>query len=85
MENLIAFHGKQSIKDKLLAQLQAHYEADEIIKGIYWENGKGCAVGCTVLRIYQMIYQILMLLLIMLLLILLILLILLLMLYQRTK
>lgn len=28
--------------------MQAHFDADEIIKGIYWENGKGCAVGCTI-------------------------------------
>ena len=43
-----AFHGQQAIKDNVLIQLQAHYEADEIIKGRYWENGKGCAVGCTI-------------------------------------
>jgi hypothetical protein len=48
MEKLIAYHGKQSIKDEILEQLDAHYVADEIIKGIYWENGKGCAVGCTI-------------------------------------
>ncbi|MEO6901566.1 MAG: hypothetical protein ABI241_00600 [Bacteroidia bacterium] len=45
---LLAFHGQQEIKDKYLARLQAHYNADEIIKGKYWEDGKGCAVGCTV-------------------------------------
>lgn len=43
-----AFHGNGKIKDYLLIQLKRHYEADEIAKGIYWENGKGCAVGCTV-------------------------------------
>ncbi len=45
---LKAFHGKKSIKDKYLARVKAHYEADEIIQGRYWENGKGCAVGCTI-------------------------------------
>jgi hypothetical protein len=45
---LIAFHGKKSIKDKYLKRVKAHYDADEIAHGIYWENGKGCAVGCTV-------------------------------------
>lgn len=45
---LIAFHGKQSIKDEYLARVRAHKAADEIIKGVYWEKGKGCAVGCTV-------------------------------------
>jgi hypothetical protein len=45
---MIAFHGIQSIQDQLVAQLEAHYKADEIIKGRYWEDGKGCAVGCCV-------------------------------------
>ena len=45
---LKAFHGKKKIKEKYLARVKAHYEADEIIKGKYWENGKGCAVGCTI-------------------------------------
>jgi hypothetical protein len=43
-----AFHGKQSVKDFYIAQLKAHQAADEIIQGKYWENGKGCAVGCTI-------------------------------------
>src|SRR5690606_8523754 len=37
-----------SIKEKYLNRLHLHYKADEIIKGTYWQNGKGCAVGCTV-------------------------------------
>src|ERR1051325_3106563 len=45
---LLSFHGEQKIKDKYIARLQAHAKADEIIQGTYWENGKGCAVGCTV-------------------------------------
>ena len=45
---LLAFHNKQSVKDKYLKRVKAHYEADQIIHGIYWENGKGCAVGCTI-------------------------------------
>lgn len=45
---LLSFHGKQSIKDKYVKRLELHYKADEIIKGKYWEAGKGCAVGCTV-------------------------------------
>lgn len=44
---LVAFHGSQEIKNKYLSRLKAHYIADEIIQGIGWENGKGCAVGCT--------------------------------------
>ena len=47
MKKLLAFHGKQEIKDKYLARVQVHYDADEIIQGQYWDGGKGCAVGCT--------------------------------------
>ena len=43
-----AFHNDPDLKERVLAQLEAHYDADEIIHGVYWENGKGCAVGCTV-------------------------------------
>jgi hypothetical protein len=34
-------------KDFILSRLEAHRAADEIIQGIGWANGKGCAVGCT--------------------------------------
>jgi len=47
-DHLIAFHGKQSIKNKYVNRVKAHQAADEIIHGKYWEDGKGCAVGCTV-------------------------------------
>ncbi len=43
-----AFHNDESIKAKYLKRLKSHYEADEIIKGAYWEQGKGWAVGCTI-------------------------------------
>jgi hypothetical protein len=46
-KTLLSFHGKKSIKAKYLARVKAHVKADEIIKGTYWQNGKGCAVGCT--------------------------------------
>jgi len=45
---MIAYHGDHAVKDGILAQLQAHHDADEIIKGVYWQRGKGCAVGCTI-------------------------------------
>ena len=44
---MLAYHNDQAIKSKLLADLQAHADADRLVKGQYWENGKGCAVGCT--------------------------------------
>ncbi len=43
-----AFHGDPKVKEKYLARVKAHREADEIVKGQYWDNGKGCAVGCTI-------------------------------------
>ncbi len=45
---LLSFHNDPAIKDKYVARLKAHAKADEFIKGKYWENGKGCAVGCTI-------------------------------------
>ena len=45
---LLAFHNKEEIKEEYLARVGAHQKADEIIKGKYWENGHGCAVGCTI-------------------------------------
>ena len=48
MQTLLSFHGKQEIKDYYVARVQAHYMADEIIQGVYWQEGKGCAVGCTI-------------------------------------
>lgn len=44
---MLAYHNDPTIKAKLLADLQAHADHDRLVKGQYWENGKGCAVGCT--------------------------------------
>ena len=44
---LLSFHGEQSIKDQHLARLQMHADADEIVQGKYWQNGKGCDTGCS--------------------------------------
>jgi len=54
---LIAYHNDQSIKDAILLQLQAHYDADQIVKGRYWEDGRGCAVGCTIYSDNYMDYE----------------------------
>jgi len=43
-----AFLDSVEVKEKYLARVHAHAKADEFIKGIYWEGGKGCAVGCTI-------------------------------------
>ena len=44
---LLAFHSDQNIKAKYLERLRAHVKADELIHGVGWYHGKGCAVGCT--------------------------------------
>lgn len=43
-----AFNGDPEIKQKYIDRVIAHQKADEIINGVYWQNGKGCAVGCTI-------------------------------------
>lgn len=48
MTKLLAFHNDPAVKAHYLARVTAHEEADEIIRGTYWERGKGCAVGCTI-------------------------------------
>jgi hypothetical protein len=32
---------------QLRRRIKGHYDADEIVKGTYWENGKGCSIGCS--------------------------------------
>lgn len=45
---MLAYHSDPKIKSRYLKRVRAHAKADEIIKGQYWENGRGCAVGCTI-------------------------------------
>ncbi len=45
---LLAFHNDAKIKAKYLGRVKAHTKADEVVQGQYWQNGKGCAVGCTI-------------------------------------
>ena len=45
---MLAFTRTIMTKASVLRQLRVHAKADEIVKGYYWENGKGCAVGCTI-------------------------------------
>jgi len=48
MAKLLAYHNDKKIRTKYLSRVKLHYKMDEIISGTYWENGKGCAVGCTI-------------------------------------
>jgi len=45
-EPMVAYLGDPDLKARVLAGLEAHRAADEIVQGVYWENGRGCAVGC---------------------------------------
>ena len=45
---LLSFHNDPAIKEQYVARLRAHALADELVQEQYWENGKGCAVGCTI-------------------------------------
>src|ERR1700674_3593048 len=45
---LLSYLGDPAVKTKYLERVRAHARADEIVKGQYWEDGKGCAVGCTI-------------------------------------
>jgi hypothetical protein len=47
-DDMRAFVDTTVTKAAVLRQLRAHAKADEIVKGRYWEDGKGCAVGCTI-------------------------------------
>jgi hypothetical protein len=42
-----SFHNDPKIKEKYLARVKRHREADNLIRGIGWFDGRGCAVGCT--------------------------------------
>lgn len=44
---MIAFHGDEAVKAKYLARVREHAAADRLIHGIGWQDGKGCAIGCT--------------------------------------
>src|SRR5260370_19586879 len=46
--NMQAYHNDQDIKDFYSNRVVMHALADEIIQGTYWENGRGCAVGCSI-------------------------------------
>jgi hypothetical protein len=48
IHNMQTFNSDPKIKDHYISRLQQHQAADEIIQGTYWQNGKGCAVGCTI-------------------------------------
>jgi hypothetical protein len=48
MTKLLAWHGDAELQSKAIAGMAEHRKADRLVKGIYWEGGKGCAVGCLI-------------------------------------
>jgi len=51
-EILRAFHDSAELKQHYLDRVRRHREADNLVQGTGWENGRGCAVGC-VLEAYD--------------------------------
>lgn len=44
---MLSFHNDQAIKHKYVDRMRAHINADNLIRGTGWKDGKGCAIGCT--------------------------------------
>ena len=46
---LRAYHGEPALRGSVLAEMAGHRRADRLVQGYgYWEDGKGCAVGCLI-------------------------------------
>ena len=43
---MLAFTNTEYTHAETIAMMRAHVAADELVKGQYWVDGKGCAVGC---------------------------------------
>lgn len=43
---MLAFNNDPAQAERIRQQVIAHEAADEIVQGRYWENGKGCFIGC---------------------------------------
>jgi hypothetical protein len=44
---MLAFHNDAAVKKKYVARVAAHRRADELERGATGQNGRGCAVWCT--------------------------------------
>jgi hypothetical protein len=44
----LAFIGTPITHAELLAEMREHQRMDRFVQGQYWENGRGCAVGCAI-------------------------------------
>ncbi len=43
---MTVFFGEQKLKDVVLNRLREHRRLDQIVQGVYWEEGRGCHLGC---------------------------------------
>src|SRR6266702_1569963 len=43
-----AFHNDPAIKERYVARMKQHIAKDHLVRGIYWDGWRGCAIGCTV-------------------------------------
>jgi hypothetical protein len=43
---MLAYNNDGALKDTLIAEMRGHREAERLVQGQYWNEGKGCAVGC---------------------------------------
>ena len=57
MEKLIAFHGKKETKSFYLNRVKEHRIKDELLQRATGENGKGCAVWCTLNKYEHASYE----------------------------
>jgi hypothetical protein len=55
---MLAYHGDPKIKAKYLKRVNAHFKADEIIQGATGQDGKGCAVWCTLNKYEHQAYEV---------------------------
>ncbi len=54
---MVAFHGKESIKQFYLDRVAKHRELDELVRGETGQGGRGCAVWCTLNKYDPAAYQ----------------------------
>jgi hypothetical protein len=53
-----AFHNSPETKLLYLTRVANHAVMDEVAQGFYWQNGHGCAVGCTIHGSDHTLYEI---------------------------
>jgi len=54
---MTAFHGDPAIKEKYLARIAKHREMDELQRGLTGQDGRGCAVWCTLNKYEHAAYE----------------------------